>query len=194
MTGDGLVSQINNPEVEVDIARPDVRTRQLIMELRVATNKLRQAQSGQDIDFVDSELLCLGEFIKSKLLYFFWLFFFCGSRWGRQWIRGRGLCWKVQRWLARLRASFLLQQQTLSQSGLQPPQTSSSSWEKRREKVEQKQRPQTGSLLSGRTHLLYTFAFVFAPRCHCRPRVEIAGYRSMWGWMFFCPPGVWSTS
>lgn len=71
MTGDGLVSQINNPEVEVDIARPDVRTRQLIMELRVATNKLRQAQSGQDIDFVDSELLCLGEFIKSKLLYFF---------------------------------------------------------------------------------------------------------------------------
>ncbi|KAG7269014.1 hypothetical protein CRUP_010728 [Coryphaenoides rupestris] len=30
VTGDGLVSQINNPEVEVDIARPDVRTRQLI--------------------------------------------------------------------------------------------------------------------------------------------------------------------
>uniref|UniRef100_A0A672GCK0 Glypican 2 n=1 Tax=Salarias fasciatus TaxID=181472 RepID=A0A672GCK0_SALFA len=55
VTGDGLVSQINNPEVEVDIARPDVRTRQLIMELRVATNKLRHAQSGQDMDFMDSE-------------------------------------------------------------------------------------------------------------------------------------------
>ncbi|XP_051810597.1 glypican-2 isoform X2 [Acanthochromis polyacanthus] len=55
VTGDGLVSQINNPEVEVDIARPDVRTRQLIMELRVVTNKLRHAQSGQDTDFVDSE-------------------------------------------------------------------------------------------------------------------------------------------
>ncbi|TNN73084.1 Glypican-4 [Liparis tanakae] len=53
--GDGLVSQINNPEVEVDIARPDVRTRQLIMELRVVTNKLRHAQSGQDMDFMDSE-------------------------------------------------------------------------------------------------------------------------------------------
>ncbi|XP_034037867.1 glypican-2 isoform X2 [Thalassophryne amazonica] len=55
VTGNGLVSQINNPEVEVDVARPDVRTRQLIMELRVVTNKLRHAQSGQDIDFMDSE-------------------------------------------------------------------------------------------------------------------------------------------
>eukprot|EP00064_Thunnus_orientalis_P013982 superscaffoldBa00002361_g14023 len=55
VAGDGLVSQINNPEVEVDIARPDVRTRQLIMELRVVTNKLRHAQSGQDMDFMDSE-------------------------------------------------------------------------------------------------------------------------------------------
>ncbi|TKS72086.1 Glypican-6 Secreted glypican-6 [Collichthys lucidus] len=55
VTGDGLVSQINNPEVEVDIARPDVRTRQLIMELRVVTNKLRHAQTGQDMDFMDSE-------------------------------------------------------------------------------------------------------------------------------------------
>lgn len=53
--GDGLVSQINNPEVEVDIARPDIRTRQLIMELRVATNRLRLAQAGQDTDFMDGE-------------------------------------------------------------------------------------------------------------------------------------------
>ncbi|XP_037117013.1 glypican-2 [Syngnathus acus] len=53
--GDGLANQINNPEVEVDIGRPDIKTRQLIMELRVATNKLRHAQSGQDTDFVDSE-------------------------------------------------------------------------------------------------------------------------------------------
>ncbi|CAL8357746.1 unnamed protein product [Merluccius merluccius] len=55
VTGDGLVSQINNPEVEVDIARPDVRTRQLIGELRVAANKLRHAQAGQDTDFMDNE-------------------------------------------------------------------------------------------------------------------------------------------
>uniref|UniRef100_A0A3Q2Z808 Glypican 2 n=1 Tax=Hippocampus comes TaxID=109280 RepID=A0A3Q2Z808_HIPCM len=52
--GDGLANQINNPEVEVDIGRPDVKTRQLIMELRVASNKLRHAQSGQDMDFMDS--------------------------------------------------------------------------------------------------------------------------------------------
>lgn len=53
--GDGLVSQINNPEVEVDIARPDVRTRQMIGELRVAANKLKHAQAGQDTDFMDSK-------------------------------------------------------------------------------------------------------------------------------------------
>ncbi|XP_030621224.1 glypican-2 [Chanos chanos] len=55
VTGDGLVNQINNPEVEVDVARPDIRTRQLIMELRVATNRLKHAQAGQDADFIDSE-------------------------------------------------------------------------------------------------------------------------------------------
>uniref|UniRef100_A0A1A8CYG0 Glypican 6, like n=1 Tax=Nothobranchius kadleci TaxID=1051664 RepID=A0A1A8CYG0_NOTKA len=55
VTGDGLLSQINNPEVEVDITRPDVRIRQLIMELRVVTNKLRHAFNGQDVDFMDSE-------------------------------------------------------------------------------------------------------------------------------------------
>ncbi|KAL0973619.1 hypothetical protein UPYG_G00207230 [Umbra pygmaea] len=56
VAGDGLVSQSKNPEVEVDIAKPDVRTRQLIMELRVATNRLKQAQAGTDNDFVDSEV------------------------------------------------------------------------------------------------------------------------------------------
>ncbi|CAB1337491.1 unnamed protein product [Coregonus sp. 'balchen'] len=55
VTGNGLQSQINNPELKVDLARPDVRTRQLIMELRVATNRLKHAQAGQDTDFVDSE-------------------------------------------------------------------------------------------------------------------------------------------
>lgn len=44
----------------MDIARPDVRIRQLIMELRVVTNKLRHAQSGQDIDFMDSECALTG--------------------------------------------------------------------------------------------------------------------------------------
>lgn len=58
MTADGLVNQINNPELEVDVARPDVKTRRLIMELRVAVNRLRLAQTGRDADFIDSECHC----------------------------------------------------------------------------------------------------------------------------------------
>ncbi|XP_029435547.1 LOW QUALITY PROTEIN: glypican-2 [Rhinatrema bivittatum] len=54
VTKDGLVNQINNPEVEVDIARPELRTRQLIMQLRVTTNRLRGAFSGNDVDFQDA--------------------------------------------------------------------------------------------------------------------------------------------
>uniref|UniRef100_A0A3Q2QBY2 Glypican 2 n=1 Tax=Fundulus heteroclitus TaxID=8078 RepID=A0A3Q2QBY2_FUNHE len=55
VTGNGLASQINNPEVEVDVARPDVRTKQLIVDLRVMTNKLKHAEHGQDMNFIDSE-------------------------------------------------------------------------------------------------------------------------------------------
>ncbi|KAK2891423.1 hypothetical protein QQF64_007462 [Cirrhinus molitorella] len=56
VTADGLVNQINNPEMEVDVARPDVKTRQLIMELRVAVNRLRHAQNGRDADLIDSDV------------------------------------------------------------------------------------------------------------------------------------------
>ncbi|XP_014913368.1 glypican-2 [Poecilia latipinna] len=55
VTGNGLASQINNPEVEVDIARPDVKVKQLIVDLKVVTNKLKHAERGQDINFIDSE-------------------------------------------------------------------------------------------------------------------------------------------
>lgn len=61
VTADGLVNQINNPEMEVDVARPDVKTRQLIMELRVAVNRLKHALNGRDADLIDSE--CLRAFI-----------------------------------------------------------------------------------------------------------------------------------
>uniref|UniRef100_A0A672K5K7 Glypican-6-like n=2 Tax=Sinocyclocheilus grahami TaxID=75366 RepID=A0A672K5K7_SINGR len=56
VTADGLVNQINNPEMEVDVARPDVKTRQLIMELRVAVNRLKHAQNGRDADLIDSDV------------------------------------------------------------------------------------------------------------------------------------------
>ncbi|KAJ8393835.1 hypothetical protein AAFF_G00055640 [Aldrovandia affinis] len=51
---DGLTNQMNNPEVEVDITRPDTFIRQQIMALRVMTNKLKNAYNGYDIYFQDS--------------------------------------------------------------------------------------------------------------------------------------------
>ncbi|TSK17753.1 Glypican-6 [Bagarius yarrelli] len=51
---DGLTNQLSNPEVEIDITRPDTFIRQQIMALRVMTNKLRSAYNGNDISFQDS--------------------------------------------------------------------------------------------------------------------------------------------
>lgn len=52
--GDGLANQINNPEVEVDITKPDMTIRQQIMQLKVMTNWLRSAYNGEDADFQDA--------------------------------------------------------------------------------------------------------------------------------------------
>lgn len=54
VTADGLVNQLNNPEVDVDSSL-DIRTRQILMELRVATHRLRLAHQGVDTDTVHSE-------------------------------------------------------------------------------------------------------------------------------------------
>lgn len=51
---DGLTNQANNPEVGVDISRPDALIRQQIMALKVMTNKLKNAYDGNDIYFQDS--------------------------------------------------------------------------------------------------------------------------------------------
>uniref|UniRef100_A0A9J8BIW9 Glypican 6b n=1 Tax=Cyprinus carpio carpio TaxID=630221 RepID=A0A9J8BIW9_CYPCA len=51
---DGLTNQVNNPEVGVDISRPDTLIRQQIMALKVMTNKLKNAYDGNDIYFQDS--------------------------------------------------------------------------------------------------------------------------------------------
>uniref|UniRef100_UPI003AACA85C glypican-6a n=1 Tax=Centroberyx gerrardi TaxID=166262 RepID=UPI003AACA85C len=51
---EGLTNQVNNPEVDVDITRPDTLIRQQIMALRVMTNKLKNAYNGNDIYFQDS--------------------------------------------------------------------------------------------------------------------------------------------
>ncbi|KAM6920755.1 glypican-1b [Lycodopsis pacificus] len=52
--GDGLASQINNPEVEIDITKPDMTIRQQIMQLKIMTHRLRNALNGQDVDFQDT--------------------------------------------------------------------------------------------------------------------------------------------
>ncbi|XP_015240629.1 PREDICTED: glypican-6-like isoform X2 [Cyprinodon variegatus] len=51
---EGLTNQVNNPEVILDITRPDTLIRQQIMTLRVMTNKLKNAYNGNDISFQDS--------------------------------------------------------------------------------------------------------------------------------------------
>ena len=52
--GDGLASQINNPEVEIDITKPDMTIRQQIMQLKIMTHRLKNALNGNDVDFVDT--------------------------------------------------------------------------------------------------------------------------------------------
>ncbi|KAF3832765.1 hypothetical protein F7725_026430 [Dissostichus mawsoni] len=54
VVGEGLTNQVSNPEVDVDITRPDTLIRQQIMALRVMTNKLKNAYNGNDIYFQDS--------------------------------------------------------------------------------------------------------------------------------------------
>ncbi|XP_069831646.1 glypican-1 [Dendropsophus ebraccatus] len=52
--GSGLASQINNPEIDVDITKPDMTIRQQIMQLKIMTNRLRNAYNGNDVDFQDT--------------------------------------------------------------------------------------------------------------------------------------------
>ncbi|KAF3690637.1 Glypican-1 Secreted glypican-1 Precursor [Channa argus] len=52
--GDGLANQINNPEVELDITKPDMTIRQQIMQLKITSNRLKNALEGNDVDFQDA--------------------------------------------------------------------------------------------------------------------------------------------
>lgn len=52
--GDGLANQINNPEVELDITKPDMIIRQQIMQLKITSNRLKNALEGNDVDFQDA--------------------------------------------------------------------------------------------------------------------------------------------
>lgn len=57
--GDGLASQINNPEVEIDITKPDMTVRKQIMQLKIMINRLKYAVNGNDVDFQDTSKYCL---------------------------------------------------------------------------------------------------------------------------------------
>lgn len=52
--GDGLANQINNPEVEIDITKPDMTVRKQIMQLKIVINRLKYAINGNDVDFQDA--------------------------------------------------------------------------------------------------------------------------------------------
>ncbi|XP_058845426.1 glypican-4 [Acipenser ruthenus] len=51
--GNGLANQVANPDVEVDITKPDLVIRRQIMVLRLMTNRLKSAHNGHDVTFFD---------------------------------------------------------------------------------------------------------------------------------------------
>jgi glypican 6 len=51
VVNDGLVSQEHNPEVSVDIGRPDVYINEQIFALKLITKKLESAHKGQNVDW-----------------------------------------------------------------------------------------------------------------------------------------------
>ena len=62
--GDGVINQNNNPEVDVDVMKPNFVIQQQLLQLRLITNKLRNAYKGLDVDWIDTgelTLLSLGK-------------------------------------------------------------------------------------------------------------------------------------
>jgi len=51
---DGAMNQLSNPEVDVDIRRPNFVANQQILRLKLITNKLNNAHNGLDVDWIDT--------------------------------------------------------------------------------------------------------------------------------------------
>lgn len=51
---DGAVNQLSNPEVDVDVRRPNFVANQQILRLKLITNKLNNAHNGLDVDWIDT--------------------------------------------------------------------------------------------------------------------------------------------
>ncbi|XP_026136720.1 glypican-6-like [Carassius auratus] len=53
--GNGLANQVSNPDVEVDITKPDMVIRRQIAVLKEMTSRLKAAYTGTDISFVNED-------------------------------------------------------------------------------------------------------------------------------------------
>lgn len=58
MTGDGLSNQQNNPEVAVDVSRPNSLLNEQIFALKTITSKLKNAYNGMDVEWIDIGKYC----------------------------------------------------------------------------------------------------------------------------------------
>lgn len=58
MTGDGLSNQQNNPEVVVDVSRPNSLLNEQIFALKTITSKLKNAYNGMDVEWIDIGKYC----------------------------------------------------------------------------------------------------------------------------------------
>lgn len=53
---DGVMNQINNPEVEVDITKANTMFTRQLVQLRLITSRLQNAYLGEDVDWIDTEI------------------------------------------------------------------------------------------------------------------------------------------
>ena len=53
--GNGLANQVSNPDVDVDITKPDIMIRSQIAAFKEMTSRLKAAHSGNDISLENGE-------------------------------------------------------------------------------------------------------------------------------------------
>jgi hypothetical protein len=53
VVGDGMNNQLNNPEVSVDVNRPNSLVNEQIFALKTIISKLKNAHNGMDVEWID---------------------------------------------------------------------------------------------------------------------------------------------
>ena len=51
--GNGLESQLNNPEMDIDTSRPTLTVKTQMKNLQLVTDQLEIAYNGEDANFID---------------------------------------------------------------------------------------------------------------------------------------------